>query len=125
MYPFKLHSNGVLAICPKNKPFFAETLKAEKQWRCHLRLELKSYNHSFSDERLLWQSYKIIFNEPDPAGLTPQVLTVRISNRLKQHDEFTQKAIVKFHGQGLILPKRFMPNTEFLQFHRENVFTLN
>jgi hypothetical protein len=22
MYPFKLHSNGVLAICPKNKPFF-------------------------------------------------------------------------------------------------------
>jgi|TARA_R110002096_G_scaffold281271_1_gene475483 hypothetical protein len=28
MYPFKLHSNGVLAICPKNKPFFAETLKA-------------------------------------------------------------------------------------------------
>jgi len=29
MYPFKLHSNGVLAICPKNKPFFAETLKAE------------------------------------------------------------------------------------------------
>jgi hypothetical protein len=30
MYPFKLHSNGVLAICPKNKPFFAETLKAGK-----------------------------------------------------------------------------------------------
>jgi hypothetical protein len=30
MYPFKLHSNGVLAICPKNKPFLAETLKAEK-----------------------------------------------------------------------------------------------
>ena len=30
MYPFKLHSNGVLAICPKNKPFLAETLKAGK-----------------------------------------------------------------------------------------------
>jgi hypothetical protein len=29
MFPFKLHSNGVLAICPKNKPFLAETLKAE------------------------------------------------------------------------------------------------
>jgi|TARA_R110000868_G_scaffold6770_8_gene37777 hypothetical protein len=29
MYPFKLHSNGVLAISPKNKPFLAETLKAE------------------------------------------------------------------------------------------------
>lgn len=52
-------------------------------------------------------------------------MTVRISNKLKQQDEFTQKAIVKFHGQGLILPKRFMPNAEFLQFHRENVFTLN
>tara|TARA_R110002096_G_scaffold159020_1_gene324688 strand:- start:1452 stop:1592 length:141 start_codon:yes stop_codon:yes gene_type:complete len=26
--PFKLHSNGVLAIFPKNKPFLAETLKA-------------------------------------------------------------------------------------------------
>ena len=23
------------AICPKNKPFFAETLKAEKWWRSH------------------------------------------------------------------------------------------
>jgi hypothetical protein len=31
MYPFKLHSNGILAICPKNKPFYAETLKAGKQ----------------------------------------------------------------------------------------------
>jgi hypothetical protein len=30
MYPFKLHSNGVLAICPKNKPFLAETLNAGK-----------------------------------------------------------------------------------------------
>jgi hypothetical protein len=29
IFPFKLHSNGVLAICPKNKPFLAETLKAE------------------------------------------------------------------------------------------------
>jgi hypothetical protein len=29
MYPFKLHSNVVLAICPKNKPFLAETLQAE------------------------------------------------------------------------------------------------
>jgi hypothetical protein len=68
MYPFTLHSNGVLAICPKNKPFLAETLKAGKQWRSHQRLELKSYNHSFFDEKLSWQSYKIIFIEPDPAG---------------------------------------------------------
>jgi hypothetical protein len=30
MYPFNLHSNGVLAICPKNKPFLAESLKAGK-----------------------------------------------------------------------------------------------
>jgi hypothetical protein len=33
----KLHSNGVLDICPKNKPFSAETLKAEKQWQSHPR----------------------------------------------------------------------------------------
>jgi hypothetical protein len=39
MYPFKLHSNGFLAICPKNKPFLAETLKAEEQWRSHQRLK--------------------------------------------------------------------------------------
>ncbi|AGH46547.1 hypothetical protein C427_4445 [Paraglaciecola psychrophila 170] len=32
-------------------------------------MELKSYNHSFFDEKLSWQSYKIIFNETDPAGL--------------------------------------------------------
>jgi len=24
-----------LSICPKNKPFFTETLKAEEQWRSH------------------------------------------------------------------------------------------
>jgi hypothetical protein len=30
MYPFKLHSNDVHVIYPKNKPFFAETLKAGK-----------------------------------------------------------------------------------------------
>ena len=29
MYPFNLHSNGVHAICPNNKPFLAETLNAE------------------------------------------------------------------------------------------------
>jgi hypothetical protein len=33
--PFTLHSNGIHAICPKNKPFYAETLKAEKQWLSH------------------------------------------------------------------------------------------
>ncbi len=52
-------------------------------------------------------------------------MTVRVSNRLKQQDQFTQKAIVKFHGEGLILPVRFMPNPDFLEYHRENVFSLN
>jgi hypothetical protein len=35
MYPFKLHSNDFPVICHKNKPFFAETLKAKVQWQCH------------------------------------------------------------------------------------------
>jgi hypothetical protein len=48
--PSKLLSNGILAICPKNKPFFAETLKAEKQWHSHqsgyrqCRILLSSYD---------------------------------------------------------------------------------
>jgi hypothetical protein len=29
MYPFNLHSNDFSVIFPKNKPFLAETLKAE------------------------------------------------------------------------------------------------
>jgi hypothetical protein len=29
MYAFKLYSNDVLVIFPKNKPFLAETLKAK------------------------------------------------------------------------------------------------
>ena len=29
--PFNLHSNDFPVICPKNKPFYAETLKAEEQ----------------------------------------------------------------------------------------------
>jgi hypothetical protein len=35
MFPFKLNSNGILAICPKNKPFLVETLNAEEQWLSH------------------------------------------------------------------------------------------
>jgi hypothetical protein len=35
MYPFKLHSNGILAICPKNKPFLAELERRKLQWRSH------------------------------------------------------------------------------------------
>jgi hypothetical protein len=34
MCPFKLHSNDFLIICPENKPFYVETLKAEKQRLC-------------------------------------------------------------------------------------------
>jgi len=37
MYHFKLHSNGVLAIWPKNKLLLAETLKSKEQWRSHQR----------------------------------------------------------------------------------------
>jgi hypothetical protein len=29
---------------------------------------IKELQQLFFDERLSWQSYKIIFNEPDPAG---------------------------------------------------------
>ena len=49
-------------------------------------------------------------------------LTVRVSNRLKQQNEFTQQAIVKFHGQPLRLPERFMPNRDFLAQHRQEIF---
>lgn len=49
-------------------------------------------------------------------------MTIRVSNRLKQQDEFTQKAIVKYHGQGLLLPERFMPDKAFLAQHREEIF---
>jgi len=40
MYPFKLHSNDFPVICPKNKPFLAETLKAGKQWQSHQRIKI-------------------------------------------------------------------------------------
>ena len=49
-------------------------------------------------------------------------LTVRVSNRLKQRNEFTQQAIVKFHGQPLRLPERFMPIKDFLAQHRQEIF---
>jgi hypothetical protein len=35
MYPFKLHPNDFLIICPKNNPFFAEILKTEEHWLRH------------------------------------------------------------------------------------------
>jgi hypothetical protein len=40
--PSKLHSNGILAIFPKNKPFFAEILKAKLEF---LEARLRPVEH--------------------------------------------------------------------------------
>jgi hypothetical protein len=68
MYPFKLHSNGILAICPKNKPFFAETLKAGRQWLSHQRVKFcRLISFKRSDPANLYSNQLVSTN------LTPQV----------------------------------------------------
>ena len=50
-------------------------------------------------------------------------LTVLISPTLKQFDDtFLISSIFKFEGQRLRAPGKFLPDPEFLAFHRNNIF---
>ncbi len=40
----------------------------------------------------------------------------------KSKDDFIQKYFISFRGKEIFKPSRFMPNPEFLQYHREKIF---
>lgn len=49
--------------------------------------------------------------------------TVQVSPKLKRlDDEFLASAILKYDGQRVQTPDKFLPHREFLMFHRETVF---
>jgi putative restriction endonuclease len=50
-------------------------------------------------------------------------LTVRISNKLRSvHNASVTQQIFIYHGRPILPPSRFMPNLEYLEWHRENIF---
>ncbi|MBN8474640.1 HNH endonuclease [Sulfuritalea sp.] len=49
--------------------------------------------------------------------------TVQISPKLMRlDDEFLTSSIIRYSGQRLRTPEKFIPDREFLAFHRDNVF---
>jgi len=49
---------------------------------------------------------------------------VHISRSIREMtDEPVQKRLAGYHGQPILLPKRFLPLEEYLGWHREHVFT--
>ena len=55
-------------------------------------------------------------------GITEN-LTVQISPKIKQfNDDMLRSSILKFEGQSLRTPKKFLPDLECLSFHRKNIF---
>lgn len=41
---------------------------------------------------------------------------------LKSKDEYVQKYFKEFEGRELIMPKRFIPDESFLEYHNQNIF---
>lgn len=50
--------------------------------------------------------------------------TIRISDKISREykNESTEKWIGSFEGQKIILPERFVPDTDFLRYHNEHIF---
>jgi len=49
--------------------------------------------------------------------------TVQVSPKLKRLDDaFLSSSILKYEGQRLRIPEKFLPHPEFLTFHRDTVF---
>lgn len=40
----------------------------------------------------------------------------------KSDDKVIESMICKYHGSPIVRPRRFMPNTQHLEWHRENIF---
>lgn len=51
-----------------------------------------------------------------------QLRVVVSDQRWSADDEFLQQSLVRYHGQSLHLPEKFMPQQAFLEYHREHVF---
>lgn len=49
---------------------------------------------------------------------------IKISDRIKHaySDEVTATMFAQFDGKNIILPDRFLPDLDFLQYHRDNIF---
>lgn len=50
-------------------------------------------------------------------------MTVRVSQKLLNNkDEFFTTALLNYDGKQINIPNKFQPNSDFLAYHRENIF---
>lgn len=49
-------------------------------------------------------------------------MTIKVSNKTNSNDSYFYNSIQFFHGKSISLPEKFYPHTEFLAYHRENIF---
>ena len=97
-----------------------------------------------SDKRLLVASHIIPWREDESNRLNPRNglllsmlhdkafdlgiitinddMTIQVSKKDIVHDNYFKSSIELYDGEQITLPEKFQPNTDFLTFHRENVF---
>ena len=49
-------------------------------------------------------------------------MTVRVSQKEKNNDDFFMSALQAYNGKAIFLPEKFQPYEEFLSYHRHNIF---
>lgn len=51
-------------------------------------------------------------------------MTIKFSQKIepRKDDKFYSEALHRYNGKKIILPSKFFPNSEFLNYHRENIF---
>ena len=50
-------------------------------------------------------------------------MTVKVSHKhVSEVDNFFSTALLAYEGKSIALPEKFQPHTEFLAYHRENIF---
>ncbi len=121
-----------------NHKFFSDTVKLSYQSKCcitglsvnsllvasHIKPWSKDLKNAANPENGL--CLNALHDKAFDKGLLTlsQDLEIILSSELlkKGKDEFINKYFISYRGQEIKKPTRFMPNQEFLQYHRENVF---
>ena len=120
-----------------NQAFFRKTVLASYNYKCCIT--------GLSITELLVASHIIPWSKDEKNRLSPrnglclnslhdkafdkglisisEKFRVIVSRRLKDSEKFTEKELInKYDDQPILLPNRFLPDNEFLSYHRNNIF---
>lgn len=120
-----------------NQAFFRKTVLASYNYKCCIT--------GLSIAELLVASHIIPWSKDEKNRLNPrnglclnalhdkafdkglisisEKFRIIVSNRLKDSTKFPENELInKYDGQPISLPNRFLPDREFLSYHRKNIF---